>query len=117
MNGKKFDKLFTNAVESAKNKLVDILNNFFIENHNNDNEIVFNESYYSPFNELYYSVTNGFCFPKRMYLNVNHRLVIERGFDWEDLTTDEEEVCIDDMSLQDILEFCQFITENFESIK
>lgn len=109
MNGKKFNKLFTNAVESAKNKLIDILNKLFIENHNNDYEIVFNE--------LYYSVSNGFCFPKRMYLNVNHRLVIERGFDWEDMTTDEEEVCVDDMSLQDLIDFCQFITENFESIK
>lgn len=108
MNGKKFDKLFTNAVESAKNKLVDILNKLFIENHNNEYEIVFKEN-------IYYYVSNGFCFPKRMYMNVNHRIVIERGFDWEDLTTDEEEICVDDMSLKDLIEFCEFITEDFEN--
>ena len=117
MNGKKFDKLFTNAVESARNRLTNVLNKFFIENHNNNREIVFNESYYSDFDQLHYSVPNGFCFPKRMYLNVNHRIVIERGFDWEDLTTDEEEVCVDDMSIKDLIDFCQFITENFENIK
>lgn len=108
MNGKKFDKLFTNAVEQTKNRLIDILNKLFIENHNNDFEIVFKEN-------IYYSVSNGFCFPKRMYLNVNHRVVIERGFDWENLTTDEEEICIDDMSLKDLIDFCQFITEDFEN--
>jgi hypothetical protein len=117
MNGKKFDKLFTNALESSKNKLIDVLNKFFIENHNSDYEIVFNEPYYCDVNELYYSVPNGFCFPKRMWLNTNHRLAIERGFDWEDMTTDEEEICVDDMSLKDLIDFCQFITENFESIK
>ena len=108
MNGKKFDKLFINAVEQTKNRLIDILNKLFIENHNNDFEIVFKEN-------IYYSVSNGFCFPKRMYLNVNHRVAIERGFDWENLTTDEEEICIDDMSLKDLIDFCQFITEDFEN--
>ena len=108
MNGKKFNKLFTNAVEQSKNRLIDILNKLFIENYNNDFEIVFKEN-------IYYSVSNGFCFPKRMYLNVNHRVAIERGFDWENLTTDEEEICIDDMSLKDLIDFCQFITEDFEN--
>ena len=108
MNGKKFDKLFNNAVNSAKNKLIDILNKLFIENHNNDYEIVFKEN-------IYYYVSNGFCYPKRMWLNTNHRIVIERGFDWEDLTTDEEEICVDDMSLKDLIEFCEFITDDFEN--
>ena len=108
MNGKKFNKLFTNAVEQSKNRLIDILNKLFIENYNNDFEIVFKEN-------IYYSVSNGFCFPKRMYLNVNHRVAIERGFDWENLTTDEEEICIDDMSLKDLIDFCQFITDDFEN--
>ena len=108
MNGKKFDKLFTNAVESAKNRIIDILNKLFIENHNNDYEVVFRK-------ESYYAVPNGFCYPSRMYLNVNHRLVIERDFDWDDATTDWEEICVDDMDLFDLLRFCDdYINENFE---
>ena len=108
MNGKKFDKLFTNAVESAKNRIIDILNKLFIENHNNDYEIVFRK-------ESYYAVPDGFCYPSRMFLNVNHRLVIERDFDWDDATTDWEEICVDDMDLFDLLRFCDdYINENFE---
>ena len=50
-----------------------------------------------------------------MYLNVNHRLVIERDFDWDDATTDWEEICVDDMDLFDLLRFCDdYINENFE---
>jgi hypothetical protein len=108
MNGKKFDKLFTNAVESAKNRIIDILNKLFIENHNNDYEIVFKEN-------IYYNVSNSYCFPKRMWLNTNHKLVIERIFNWEDLTIEEEVICIDDMSIKDLIDFFQFIMEDFEN--
>ena len=108
MKGQEFDKLFVNTIETAKNSLISILIKLFNENNNNDYEIVFKEN-------IYYSISYGFCFPKRMWLNNNHRLVIERGFDWEDFTTDEEEICVDDMSLKDLIDFCQFITEDFKN--
>lgn len=108
MKGKEFDKLVVNTIQTAKNSLIAILIKLFDENHNADYEIVFKE-------QSYYSVPDGFCYPKRMWLNVNHRLVIERGFDWEDMTTDEEEICVDDMDLFDLLRFCDdYINENFE---
>jgi hypothetical protein len=49
-------------------------------------------------------------------MNVNHRVVIERIFNWEDLTIEKEEICIDNMSLKDLIDFCQFITDYFENI-
>jgi hypothetical protein len=108
MKGQEFNKLFVNTIETAKNSLISILIKLFNENHNNDYEIVFKE-------DIYYHIPYGFCFPKRMWLNNNCRLVIEREFDWEDLSTDEEEICVDDMPLKDLIDFFQFITEDFEN--
>jgi hypothetical protein len=108
MKGQEFNKLFVNTIEIAKNSLISILIKLFNENHNNDYEIVFKEN-------IYYNVSNCYCFPKRMWLNPNHKLVIERIFNWEDLTIEEEVICIDDMSIKDLIDFFQFITEDFEN--
>lgn len=109
MKANEFNTLLGNTIETAKNSLIAILTKLFNENHNEDYDIVFK-------NESYYSIPNGFCFPKRMFLNVNHRLVVERDSDWEDCTTDWEEICVDDMTLEDLILFCNYINENFEKI-
>lgn len=108
MKGQEFNKLFNNTIETAKNSLISILIKLFNENHNNDYEIVFKE-------DIYYNIPNGYCFPKRMWLDTNHKLVIERIFNWEDFTIEEEKTCLNDMSLKDLIDFCQFITEDFEN--
>ena len=108
MKANEFNNLLDNTIQTTKNSLIAILIKLFDENHNADYEIVFKE-------QSYYAVPDGFCFPKRMWLNVNHRLVIERDFDWDDATTDWEEICVDDMDVFDLLRFCDdYINENFE---
>ena len=110
MKANEFNNLLGNTIKTTKNSLIAILIKLFNENHNADYEIVFKE-------QSYYSVPDGFCYPKRMWLNVNHRLVIERDFDWDDMTTDWEEICVDDMDLFDLLRFCEdYINEYFNKI-
>lgn len=107
MKANEFNVLLSNTIETAKNSLIAILTKLFNENHNEEYDVVFN-------NGTYYSVPNGFCFPKKMFLNVNRRLVIERDYDWDDLATDWEEICVDDMTLEDLALFCNYINEDFE---
>lgn len=108
MKGKEFDNMLGNAIETAKNSLISILIKLFNENHNNDYEIVFKEN-------IYYNVCNGYYFPKRMYLDNNHKLVIERMIEWGCSVIEEEEICVNNMSLKDLIDLCQFITEDFEN--